>query len=281
MRVINKFRLIKFFLSSIFISRFCLVFFICFNFNLANAAKITVSPLVLNLKDNGPGFADVTVYNTGDKKAYVKLDLYKIKNPGARLEKKIKEDIKNPMEFGLVASPLKMVIPVNQSRKVRLLPLLKHLKTESIYKLEVVPVEGELKIIDSDNNSNNKSDNKINAGVKITVGYGVRVSLLPDNINREVRIIKNTNNNYDLKNMGNVNVLITQAEVCDYKSNITQPKDWKNCKLLKSYSKRLYPGNLIKLTDDSEIKKYINSNNKFKILRFKGYFDSEIFYIGF
>lgn len=237
--------------------------------NLSYAAKITVSPLSLSLSDSGPGFADVIVYNSGDSKAYVKLDLYKIKNPGTKSEKKIIEDIKNPLDFGLVASPLKMIIPVNQSRRVRLLKLSTKLSQESVYKLEIIPVEGDLKLVGS-------SESGISAGVKVTVGYGVRVVLLPEKIDQNVILVrkkvKNNNYNYYLQNTGNVDVLISESEVCDKNNSLNKPEDWTNCKLLKTYSSRLYPGNSILV---SGIKTKTNS----KSVRFKGYFLDKLFYI--
>ena len=277
MLVINKIILKRLFLYFFFV--FCINIL---SLNLSYAAKITVSPLTLNIPDDGPGFADIMVYNTGDSKAYVQLDLYKIQDPGTKSEKKIKEDIKNPIEFGLVASPLKMVIPVNQSRKARLLPLSRKLSQETVYKLEVIPVEGDLKLIGS---GDNKINAGVNAGVKVTVGYGVRVALLPEHIHQEVSIVQDKNKNndfiYNLKNTGNVDVLISEAEICDKKDSITNPKDWINCKSLKSYSKRLYPGNIFLFSDDLFMQKYIKSEFKSKIIRFKGYFSNKIFYVGF
>ena len=81
-------------------------------------------------------------------------------------------------------------------------------------------------------------------------------------------------------------MLISEAEICDKKDSITNPKDWVNCKSLKSYSKRLYPGNTLLFSDDLFMQKYIKSEDskselKSKIIRFKGYFSNKIFYVGF
>ena len=240
----------------------------------AQAALITASPLELNLSNDGPGYADVTVYNTGDKKAYVQLEVQRVLNPGKKNEKKILADHKHPINFGLVASPLKMVIPVNQSRKVRVLPLATGLKQERVYILNITPVEGELKMI----GGSAKDGKSIQAGVKITVGYGVRVVLRPKTPKRDLILAhKDNTGDYYLDNKGNVNILITQASVCEDHSSKNANK-WKNCRLVKSFSKRLFAGNKWKVPAFDQLASYSSKDSKEKV-RFKGYLGDKAFWV--
>ena len=238
---------------------------------LVYAGQIMVSPMALNIKNDGPGFADVTVYNTGKKTAYVKAQLYELKNPGTSKQVEIKESPEDPIGFGLVASPMKMIIPVNQSRKVRLLPLAKNLSSERVYMLNVTPVEGELKLVGS------KDNKSIHAGIRITVAYAVRTVLLPKNPKVLINISSNSSLNSKnsskqqiwLKNNGNVNVLLTQQQLCS--KHIGDVNTWSGCKVAKNISKRLYPNVSWRSADIAKA-----DTQK---LRFKAYFGDKIIYV--
>lgn len=193
--------------------------------SIAMAASINVTPLLVNLTPTGKHFTDIDVTNTSNKTAYVRVKISRILHPGMTDQKRINLQ-GNPIKFGLVASPIRLVIPPKQLRRVRVLPLLKNNKTDALYELNITPVTGQLESL--------LSKGKVRAGLQVIVGYSVKVFVRPANAKAIVSILR-VNNTITVKNTGNSNVLLYDGRQC------TSPD---NCKTLKTDSiKRLYAGN--------------------------------------
>lgn len=189
----------------------------------AFTAVINVSPLILNFKPGGKRFADITVSNPGEQTAYVAVKIAKIVNPGTPDQKRV--SLKgDPMQFGLVASPVRMVIPPKQVRRVRVLPLTHNNTTDAMYEINITPVSGKIE--------NLLAGSKVRAGLQIIVGYAVKAFIRPANAKAVVSILRN-NKTVTLKNTGNSNVLLYKGEQCIQGQ----------CKRLTDSVHRLYAGN--------------------------------------
>ena len=188
---------------------------------------INVSPLIIDFTPTSAHFQDITVVNSSDQTAYVRVKVTRILNAGMPNEKRL-ELTNNPEEFGLVVSPTRLVIPPQQVRLVRVLPLMKTPDVDAFYEVNVSPASGEMESLISGNN-------QVTAGVQIIVGYAVKVFIRPALAKAVVTIVRNSNQ-ITITNTGNSNVLLTNGVQCSPDANHCTP-------LEQNSARRIYPGN--------------------------------------
>ena len=187
----------------------------------AFAANISVSPLIVNFTKADQHIQNIRVFNIGDDKAYVRIATSLVKAPGAKNSTNV--DIKNPRELGILVSPKKMVIPVGQSRLVRILLTKPVDNDERIYQIKIFPTVGDIHA-----NSN---------GVKVLIGYGVRVVVRPNDPQPNILITRN-GKQITAINKGNTNAILYDGKQCNAAGNA--------CKDLPSH--RLFAGNIWEFT---------------------------------
>jgi hypothetical protein len=181
-----------------------LILFFCSE--MAVASSITVNPLTVVFETVDERYKDIKIFNTGDDTAYVNIELSKVVNPGTE-QKELVQMKTDPLSFGLVASPNKLIIPPTQSRIVRLMRLLKNNETDGVYQVKIVPATGTLQAI-KDGQEN------VVAGVKVVVGYNVSVRILP--LQPEVNLtFERQGTQVNVTNSGNTSVLLSDGAQCD------------------------------------------------------------------
>ncbi len=208
-----------------------LFFFSLVGFGLqAGYANIHVYPNVLNMAYTQSS-ADITVQNSGDQVAYVEATITKVENPGMPDQKSVNiPEGSSPFEAGIALTPTKMVIPPNGQQVVRLIPFVKATAKDLIYIVNIFPVSGAL--IDHEK----VKEGAASASVSFTIGYGVRVILLPKT---PVPVLQATRQGKVLEiiNTGNTNALLGNGKQCIDK--VCHPID---------QSTRLYAGTSWKVT---------------------------------
>lgn len=187
------------------------------------ASSIDVYPLEADLSLQNR-FQDVKVYNVGTDTAYVQVQIVRVDNPGLPNQQLVPlED--NPFQVGLIVTPDKMVIPVNQMRIARILYIGDPPKNNDVvYKVTLAPVSGQLIPLGSVKN--------VNAGVELIVSYGINVFIRPLVPMPKVAMVR-TDQDLLVQNTGNTNVLLSSCQQCDASG--------KNCQNV-SLTKRLYVG---------------------------------------
>lgn len=170
----------------------------------ALASTINVTPLSVVFGSKGR-YQDIRVFNTGKSKAYVNIKLSKIVKPGSQ-HVSYKHFDEDPMKFGLVVSPNKMIIPAGQVRTVRLLRLLRGNKKEMVYQINVAPAVGVLERIKTGNK-------KVEAGVRVIVGYNVISRILPSHPTADLKFIRK-GKTLTVINTGNSSALLYHGKQC-------------------------------------------------------------------
>jgi P pilus assembly chaperone PapD len=199
----------------------------------ALAAQINVTPLSMDFTPTGEKFADISVMNTSQDMAYVKVELTRVDHPGMPNQTTVSLQ-NNPEDFGLVASPTKLAIPAQQLRRVRILPLIKDNTEDVYYQVKITPVSGELQSLLS-------PDKAIAAGVQIIVGYEVKVFVRPQKAQAIVSINR-IGNQVTVTNTGNSNVLLYNGQQCNATATACTP--------LANPAHRLFAGNTWSFTLD-------------------------------
>jgi len=186
-------------------------------------AGITVSPMVLRLSP-GEITGDITVTNQ-DKThiAYVSIEP-KVEQPKKSL---------NPKELGYLIAPSKLAIPPASSRLVRVRLTQPPNNKERRYEIMVRPVEGDLVFAKT-------GQQKIRAGIRVIVAYGVILIVPPINPQAKMTLIRH-DQELTAFNEGNVTVELTNGQQC---------KDPHSCQKLPNY--HIGPGEkkTIKLLSD-------------------------------
>ena len=194
------------------------------------ASAIAVYPLELDLSPQ-TRYQDIQVHNMGNDTAYVKIDVARIQNPGQASQSLVHlQD--NPYQVGLIVTPSKLVIPVGQTRIVRVLYVGQPPTSDVLYRVEVSPVTGQLVAMYSGNK-------QLSAGVQLIIAYGVMVYARPAQLQPNV-IAERNGMALTLRNTGNTSVFITSCKQC--------APDGADCKVLPDLLKRLYPGGVAEMT---------------------------------
>ena len=169
---------------------------------------------------------DILVTNTDKEKLFLETEIFKVENPGAETEERIK--ITDPDKFQLLATPDKNIIPPGGRKTVRLLHLTPPPKTEEVYRVTFRPVLGKLQATDS--------------AVKIIIAYQVLVFIRPVKpfiaVSSKIQGQKIT-----FTNKGNINVVLRNGRYCPagVRSKKSHKKQQQGCKALNE-SHRIYAG---------------------------------------
>jgi len=184
-------------------------------------SAINVYPLDLDVNYQSR-FHDVQVYNVGNDKAYVALNIALVKHPGLPDQQEIPlQD--NPYQVGLIVTPNKMVIPPGQMRMARMLYIGQPPEEDLVYKVRIAPATGQYVVI-----SNN---NGVNAGVNVIIAYSVNVFVRPLKPLVKMSLVRQ-GQDLRFENQGNTNVLIGYCQQCP-------TQDPKHCTSF-DVSKRIY-----------------------------------------
>lgn len=160
-------------------------------------AEIALSQIIVDLEPGQPLVHDIEVQNRDTSKAYVEVGVSRVANPGEWPMSR--ETSANPAELGLIATPVRFVLPPDGARLIRIIATEPNGDTERIYRVAVIPKVGEV------------TDQR--SGVKVIVGYEVLVIVRPKepkldlDVRREGRTLV-------VRNNGNTNVLVPTVRQC-------------------------------------------------------------------
>ena len=189
------------------------------------ASSIAVSQMIFNIAPT-QAYVDLIVANRGQGTAYVNTQLMRISSPGMKNQKMVMMQ-NNPEQFGLVASPRKLIIPKGQVSTIRLMPLIKAPSQDIVYEIVVSPAHGALDYIKT------RHRPQLVEGVQVIMAYGVKVFLRPANPHPIITMVRK-GKVLTVTNSGNTNVLVNNMQQCQLN----------HCVEIANSTKRLYAGNV-------------------------------------
>lgn len=163
------------------------------------------------------------IYNTGDVAAFVRVNVSEIlyDSHGSATERTLNTDeIISGKGTGIVSSPPRLIIPVNGLQTNRLV-FTGSRDTERYYRVRYIPVVPE-------NNQEFAIDKRdveayqqaISAGVTVLSGFGIIVTVQPENVHFATQI-DSDKNKLRIINNGNTSIVISDLKSCE--------RDLKNC----------------------------------------------------
>lgn len=215
------------------------------------AGDISVSPLIVDMAPGTP-FQDITVGNVGKDKAYVKVSIAKLTNPGNGKET-FQNDSGNPAVFGIAITPQKFALPTGQNRAIRVINFNKDLAQDAVYIATISPVSS---LVESTANVDGQD---VNLGMQISVAYKVKIFVRPANPHAELTVNRD-GKTATITNTGNTNVLLTGFSQCT-----DEESDCQDLQLIN----RLYAGNswTVTLPTDAPFQfteQYLNTTQQIK-----------------
>jgi P pilus assembly chaperone PapD len=196
---------------------------------MAAHAVIEVNPLVVFFNGKG-NVQDITVKNDDNAVAYVEVTPRSVQNTGMMNETLTAYQMGgDASSFGIMVSPLKMAIPANGTRRVRIVALKTNPAEDAIYYLRFSQVSS-LTVDDSANKEGN-SVNMTNG-----ISYRVQTVILPAKPMPQISMARN-GSQVTVKNTGNSYASLRNGQVCN-----AQGSECTNLPANLSY-KVLYAGN--------------------------------------
>lgn len=140
---------------------------------------------------------DIRVTNVSDDNLFLQTEIYKVINPGAENEERIR--VTNPDEMKLLATPQKSIVAPRGRRTVRLVNLETPKDKEEVYRITFRPVTGDVEA----------SQNAI----QLLIAYQALIFVRPENPVYEV-VAKRDGDRVTFTNKGNSNVILRNGELC-------------------------------------------------------------------
>lgn len=187
---------------------------ITFFYASSSSALIRVTPAIITFPvDNTRHLmSDVTVYNNTSKREYISTTV-KIVSSDAN-GKLTYQEVTNPLLSGLLLSPNKFILRGNQKKILRIRSTQPLGKVERRYAAIVSPVEPSVTVRQS------KSD-KVSAGIRFTVAYGVLVIAPPQKFNHQVKLTRK-GRTLTVSNEGNLYISLTKEQQCTKKDSCAE-----------------------------------------------------------
>lgn len=189
-------------------------------------AAMSIDNAIVVFKPDGQTRKDVTIFNSDKEPLYVKVEILEITNPGTKDEKR--ELVKDPEKLSLLVTPNKLMIEPGGRKVVRLVNLARNPPAERVYRVNLVPVVGKVKV-------HNADEGETAMALKIVVGYQLLVLVAPADAKEGLDVQRN-GNVATLRNTGSTNIQFFGGTQCP-----TPDAPEGECKPLPDH--RLYPGN--------------------------------------
>jgi len=165
------------------------------------------------------------VFNTDEESnLYLKVEPYKVLNPGAANQQMVALELGADPEF--LASPNRVIVAPQGRSIVRMLNLNFDGEEELVYRVNLVPVTPPVELEDN-------GIDDIESRLEIVIAYQVLVIVLPNDPKPNV-VAKREGTRAVFGNDGNANYLLHDGEQCD-------PANPTVCEVLED--RRVYPGN--------------------------------------
>lgn len=189
-------------------------------------AGITVNPMLAFFTDQTK-IQDITVSNSADTTAYVEVIPKYMQNVGTSSEKAVTYQAGSDVSsFGLMASPLKLAIPANSTRKVRLVFLKSGITQDAVYYVNFLPI------------ASLSGDATQSGSFQFTnqISYSVQAVALPVNPAPKVSLVRQ-GQTITVTNSGNSYASLRNGQICNAQGS--------SCQALPSATsyKVLYAGN--------------------------------------
>ncbi len=212
-------------------------------------ADIALSEVILDFNESSELRKDIWVTNHGNSKSFVEISPYLILNPGE--DPVQKEPVSDPRKSEIVVTPNKMILEPGQKKAIRVLLKKFSRKEEKIYRINVVPKVGNVKL------KGRAKEGEIRTGVKVIVGYDVLTILRPDNPKKDYSL-NISGKNLEVRNKGNVSILVDEVHQCKT-SNLEE------CSIVKG--PRVHPNKTesIKLSETKNLKVYIKYGERTEV----------------
>jgi Mat/Ecp fimbriae periplasmic chaperone len=155
------------------------------------------------------------VFNGGDSTAFVKINIHEIvyDTEGKPTELPIKSQADNSARDGLMASPARLIVPVNGMQGTRLL-FMGERERERYFRVRFVPVvpekEDEFAVSSEERDEYKKT---LSAGVNVLAGYGTIFFVRPKDARFNTQIDDRAGQ-YALNNNGNTVVVVDDFKDC-------------------------------------------------------------------
>jgi P pilus assembly chaperone PapD len=183
----------------------------------ASYSGILLNKIIIEFPHDEPPRQDLSVINESDAKAFVKVEVLEVSNPGELNEERISlAGYDNP---SFIASPTRMVIGPKGRKQLRLVSLNGPGEVEQVYRVNVTPVEPPL-------------EGEEGAQVKVVIAYQALAIVHPAQPQEKLEVTR-SDNALNFVNAGNSYVMLSDGQQC-------KDSD-KQCVDLPS--RRLYAGN--------------------------------------
>ena len=189
-------------------------------------AQITVTDVIYHFVPSEKPVHNVMVHNSSDEAMYVTVDVSQVTRAGFPDEKR--EPTKQ-----IVASPQRFSVPPQGDRTVRLLLRKPLVEAEDVYRVGFVPSSSPFE----DSDAQSKSQKRM--GLRVLTGIGMLIFVDPKEVRPELAWERKSGQ-IKFTNRGNVNLFLTDAQVC---SSLSADGQGTDCQPTKGVAGRLYPGN--------------------------------------
>lgn len=164
---------------------------------LASANNMLLDRMIVYFEPGKAPRQDIRVSNISTENLFLQTEIYKVVNPGAENEERIR--ITNPDEMKLLTTPQKSIVKPRGQRTVRLVSLETPKEKEAVYRVTFRPVTGDVEA----------SQNAI----QLLVAYQALIFVRPEKPTYNV-IAKSEKGKITFTNTGNSNVILRNGEQC-------------------------------------------------------------------
>ncbi len=180
----------------------------------SSLAAFTASPMLVFIQA-GNNVQDITISNPDADTAYVAVTPSLIKDPAdAKSAAVVYKQGMNPQDFGLMVSPLKIAVPANADRKVRLVNLDPNPKQDMYYTLSIMNVQSPL--------AAHTEEKTAVSDFGLNYGYTVKVMVLPA---KPLPVVsaQRSGNAVTISNTGNSYISLRNGELCSTSGSSCSP----------------------------------------------------------
>ena len=163
----------------------------------ASANNMLLDRMIVYFEPGKTPRQDIRVTNVSSNNLYLQTEVYKVMNPGAENEERIR--ITDPDKLKLLTTPQKSVIKPKGQRTVRLVSLETPKEKEEVYRITFRPVTGEVEATQN--------------AIQLLVAYQALVFIRPENPTFNITA-KRKDDKVIFTNTGNSNVMLRNGEQC-------------------------------------------------------------------